>query len=165
MKLEDYLLGAKKIMTAQRRGYLTKDNDAIGEVASRMIWADHTWDGRSKRDTWRYNQASFAIQKIVKKQQNQKQKNIISLSKNISRKDDDMTLGDVLEDKRDDITQQYNEICYTASKVLNGVTLNCFNMYYKDNMTMQEIGDTLGFSKENTRLHLNKAIKRIKECM
>ena len=67
LSMNEYLNQAKKIMLNNNCFYLAKDDDAVGEVASRMMMADHTWNGNSSRETWRYNQAWYAITKILKR--------------------------------------------------------------------------------------------------
>lgn len=162
MTLEDYLLDAKKIMISKRCGNLVNDEEAIGEVASRMMWADHTWNGKSKRSTWRYNQANYAIHKILKKRKNQKK--TISLSTIVNHSENkNVYLGDIIEDKA--VSNQYNDILEVINKELYGKTKDCFNMYYVNGMTLQEIGDHYGFSRERARQYVDKGKNKIKKCM
>src|SRR6056297_1922228 len=160
MKLEDYLLGAKKIMMAQKCGYLTQDDDAVGDVAFRMMWADYTWNGKSKPNTWRYNQAVYAIKKIITKRK--KQPKHISLSKQISKKDDTMSLGDVIPCKKS-YNNEYNDLCEKIDSVLDSRTRDCFYMYYRDNMTFKEIGSKFNFSRQRAEQIVKNGANKVKE--
>jgi len=67
LKLDEYLAGARRIMVAQKCGFLIHDEDAVADVAYRMMRADQTWNGESSRGTWRYNQAKYALMRILSK--------------------------------------------------------------------------------------------------
>jgi len=159
MNIEDYIRGAKKIMINNNCRFLTLDDDAVGEVASCMMMADYTWNGKSKRETWRYNQARYAICNILTRKK--RHQHTISLSKPIT---DDLTLGDTIaaEFNTDD---RYEEICQIAENILKSKTLDCFNLYYKEGYTLQEIGDRLGFTKERARQYIQRGVKKIKRWM
>ena len=167
LSLKEYLTGARRIMLKQKCGYLVNDEDAVSHVAYRMMLADQTWDGSSGRDTWRYNQARYAILRVITKKKKEKGRNIKSLDYGWDMKNDDVqTLSQIIPDR--DYTQiyeQFDDICECANKILKGRKLQCFNLYYKDQRSMEEVGKKLGITKQAVSLHVINSIKEIKKWM
>ncbi len=164
--MKEYLLGASKLLALYGYNCHKRDEDAISFVASCMMQADETWDGKSSsRNTWRFNQAKFAIMKL--KTQHRKQRHFVSLNKVVHTAEDGrkIFLQDYIEDKKIDRTQDVTDIMVHAKKCLTPQQFNCLHSYYYDNMTLQAIGDQMGVSKEMVRLHLKKALTTLKnEC-
>ena len=68
LTLDEYLAQARKIMIAERCVALVDDEDAVADVAYKMIQADQTWnEAKSSRRTWRYDRAKYAIKRILYK--------------------------------------------------------------------------------------------------
>lgn len=159
--LKEYLLDARRIIVNQGHGFLLKDEDAVADVAHRIMLADATWDGRSSKTTWRYNQAKYAILKIMTKRK--KAKKILSIDRDFGQKS---SLHNILPDNKTYFSDNiYHSLCEQAEKVLNGRQLECFKMYYVDGLTMEDIGKKIGCTKQNASLHINKGIKKLKQCM
>jgi len=170
LTLDEYLVGARKIMLAQKCGYLVNDEDAVSHVAYRMMLADQTWNGKSERGTWRYNQAKYAILRIIGQRKKEKQRNIKSLDYGWDSVGDNsgLSLVETLEDPRsqtNNTLQQYNEVCECASKHLKGRQLECFTMYYQDGLSMEAIGKQLGCTRANVSLHVIKGTNEVKKCI
>jgi RNA polymerase sigma factor (sigma-70 family) len=166
LTLNEYLIGAQKILNMYGYSCHKRDDDAISYVASCMMKADQTWDGHSSsRDTWRFNQARYAIMKL--KTKTRKQRKHISLNKSIGKSGDkDIQLSDVIEVKSQiDYTEDFNRLIEMAKKVLSEKQLSCLLMYYKEGLTLQAIGDKLGVTKEAIRLNLQRSIGILRnEC-
>jgi RNA polymerase sigma factor (sigma-70 family) len=168
LSLYEYLKQAKKIMMAEGYGHLVFNEDAVADVAHRMMFADQTWDAtKSDRTTWRYNQAKYGIWKFLKKR-SQDQKHVkISLDSPIYLKyNDKISLGSFVADVRsEDRSYQYDKICDVANRVLPPEEHKCFRLYYQDGVTLQGIADQQGCTRENVRQKLEHIKKKLKKCM
>lgn len=172
LTLDEYLTGARKIMTAQKFGFLTNDEDAVAHVAYRMMLADQTWDGSSSRETWRYNQARYAILRVMFKKKKEHKRNVKSLDYGwdmVERQEGHRarTLADRIEDRssHEDVYRQFLEVCKCADTILTGRPQECFDLYYRDRLNMEEIGKKLGITKQAVSLHVKRGIKEIKKWM
>jgi len=159
--LQEYLLDAKRIIINQGCSFLLKDEDAIADVAHRIMIADQTWNGESSKTTWRYNQAKYAILKIITKRK--KAKKILSIDRDFDTRN---SLKDIIPDnKTNSFHSIYNSLCEYAEKVLNNHQFECFKLYYVDGLTMEDVGKRLGCTKQYASLHIKKGIKKLKKCM
>ena len=76
--------------------------------------------------------------------------------------------GEIIEDYRsqgDHIVSQYKEVCDCANKILNNRQLECFNMYYVDQLKLEEIGKKLNITKQAVSLHVKKGIIEVQRWM
>lgn len=166
LTLDEYLTGASKLLSLYGYNCHKKDEDAISFVASYMMKADQTWDGHSSsRDTWRFNQARFAIMKLKTKYRNRKK--LVSLNTVINHKGNrDVILSDVIEDRNNyETIENFNEIMYRAKQNLSSKQFECLSLHYVDGMTLDKIGDKLGITKQAVSLHIIKAVQKLKnEC-
>lgn len=154
-------------MAAQNCGFLIDDEDAVAYVAHRMMVADQSYDGSSQRSTWRYNQAKYAIMRLVAKLKQKKPK-VYSLDYGWQQKEDGhgTTFVERVQAKdHEDIYETFEEICNRAKPLLNDKQYECFIKYYRDHMTMQAIADEIGVSKERVRQHLNKGKEILRQCL
>jgi len=159
--LKEYLLDARRIIANQGYGFLLKDEDAVADVAHRIMLADQTWNGESSKTTWRYNQAKYAILRIMTKRN--KARKILSLDRDFNQ---DHSLKHIIADNKKDVPSGiYDSLCEHAHKILNGRQLECFQLYYIDGLTMEDIGKKLGCTRQNASLHIQKGIKKLKQCM
>lgn len=166
LTMNEYLLGAQKILNLYGYNCHKNDEDAISFVASCMMKADQTWDGKSSsRDTWRFNQARYAIMKL--KTKHQKRKKLTSLDRVIGKKEGrHLKLSDIIvHQEKPDITNSLKDVIDKAKNVLSAVQFKCVNMYYIQQKTMEEIGSELGITKQAVSLSIKRAIQILQdEC-
>lgn len=169
LTLKEYLLGARKLLALYGYNCLKNDEDAISYVASCMMNADRTWDGtKSSRDTWRFNQAKFAIMKL--KTAHRKKRKLRSLEDNLGSGNSPhpIFLKDVIEQPSADFHTPmtvFANIMKYAELVLSQQQLTCLKMRYQDDLKLEDIGTQLGISKQAVDQHIKKAIKTLKnEC-
>jgi RNA polymerase sigma factor (sigma-70 family) len=165
LEMNDYLLGARKMLNKYGFSCHRNDDDAISYVASAMIKADNTWDGHSSsRDTWRFNQAWYAISHL--KAKHRRQKKVISLSTVIRHNDGkNVCLGDIIEDKKEHKHFDLSPIISIAQETLTPRQFDCVKRYYLEEMTMEDIGKELGITKQAVSLSIEKAINRLREMI
>ena len=95
-----------------------------------------------------------------------KKHNMLSLDYGWERSEDHITLAECIEDKNSNRdVSAYDEVCKCANQILTGRQLECFNLYYVDGLTMDEVGKRIGTTKQNVSLHINKGTKQIKKWM
>lgn len=168
LSLGEYLVGARKIMSAQKCGFLVNDEDAVADVAYRMMLADQTWNGTSSRDTWRYNQARYALMRLLAKRKKNAKKRILSLDYGWHKKDDN-EIQSLVEKVRgkdyEDIQDDFNTVCDRAKNVLNDKQYTCLIKHHKHHMTMDAIGQEMGISKQRVLQHIQKGTLKLKRCL
>jgi len=168
LTLDEYLLGARKLIAKYGLSCHVEDEDAISYVAQYMMKADETCDEtKSARNTWRINQARYAIMNLRTKFLKDKKHKTLSLNVQIKNNGGrSVQLSDTIPDNRMDNTkeEQYNQVINAAQNVLSGRRQHCFLSYYKKGKTLQEIGDELGITKEAVRQQLEKGIKILQRC-
>ena len=166
LTLNEYLLGARKILAKHGYACLRNDEDAISYVASCMMNADHTWDGKSSsRTTWRFNQARYAILKLQTK--HRKKRKHVSLDSPISTHGvKSVFLHDILEaNDGSHVYTEFKDLMEHAEEVLTERQYDCLSLYYREHMTLQEIGDKLDLTRERVRQILKEAINKLRnEC-
>jgi RNA polymerase sigma factor (sigma-70 family) len=166
LTLKEYLLGARKLLSLYGYRCHKNDEDAISSVASAMMMADETWDGcRSSKDTWRYNQAKFAIMKLKNKHRSKRK--LMSLDFVISSdRDKNVVLSDVLENKSsNNMADAFYQVMDYAKKRLSPRQYECIRMYYQEDMTLDAIGKQLHITKQAVSLSIKKGIEIITcEC-
>ena len=94
---------------------------------------------------------------------------VLSLDKTISTEDETFTLSDVVidpEDHYEDITNQMDDEqkrrdVWEAVSTLDDRKADIIEKRYKDNMSLSQIGNALGLSKERIRQIENKALKQL----
>ena len=163
LKLDEYLKGAQKILSIYGYKCHINDDDAISFVAYYMMKADQTWDGKSSsRDTWRFNQAKYAILKLKTAHRKRKARREISLFMPIGKMGDrDIFLCNTIEDKKstNHIQKSFEEVLNVAKNKLTETQFKCISMYYCENTTMQDVGNKLGITKQMVSLHIKNAEK------
>ena len=167
LTLNEYLLGARKLLSLYGYRCHKNDEDAISSVASAMMMADETWDGcRSSKDTWRFTQAKFAIMKL--KTKHRSKRNLLSLDYVVnSRKDKNVVLSDILENKSsgNNMEKSFQQVMEYAKKRLSPRQFECLRLYYQEDMNLEEIGRTLNVTKQAVSLSIKKGIELIRnEC-
>ena len=167
LTLNEYLLGARKLLSLYGYHCHKNDEDAISSVASAMMKADQTWDGcQSSKDTWRFNQAKYAIMHL--KTKHRKQRKVMSLDYVVNRKDrKDICLSDILENKSsgNNMENSFKEVMCYAKKRLSTRQYDCLRLYYQEDLNLEEIGRTLNVTKQAVSLSIRKGIEIIRdEC-
>lgn len=181
---EEYLTIAKKtIRTFANRfrpglaNEMLNSEDAISNVATAIMMADWRWspeyrsdDGkvRSKR-SYRNQCAIWAIQAYVGRRVNEKK--MVSLDMQVTQSDNggEMLLRDVIPsgEKRPDtllIEQEDHTMLQKliTSSVLTDQQKDYINRYYLENMTLQQIADDAGSSREAVRQTIERGMNKIK---
>lgn len=164
LTLSEYLKQAKKILMHEGYAYLVRDEDAVSHVAHRMMVADHTWNqGKSSRETWRYNQAKYAILRVVSKLHKERKVFSLDYGWEDEYKYNSLTLAnDIPSPAPDNKYEQFHEVCQVADNTLTGRQRECFDMYYKDGLKMEAIAGKLGITRQAVSLHVIKATKELK---
>lgn len=166
LTLDEYLLGARKILSLYGFHCHRNDEDAISYVAHRMMLADQTWDGHSSsKNTWRFNQARYAIMKL--KTKHKKQRKLFSLNKTIGKSGSkDIYLSDIIPDKtKENTIEMFKQVMTYAQNLLSPRQYDCLRLHYQENLTMEKIGKMLGITKQAVSLSIIKGIQIIKnEC-
>ena len=106
--------------------------------------------------------------RILTNKKKERKRNIKSLDRKFSDDGKNNTLLHQIPDPRanqNDTLETYSHICHCAERVLNGKKLEYFNMYYKDGLTLEEIGSEKGTSRQNVSLHIISGIKAVKQWM
>jgi RNA polymerase sigma factor (sigma-70 family) len=180
MPLSEYLLAAQKAIKffapKVRAGLVNElldSEDAISNVAYAMMIADWKYkDGMGMTQyNYRNNYALFAIRSyIVRKSKSLKKTGVVkSLDFEMS---DDYSFYKIICDAgpvdhldmmaEDD--SKLNEItdCLSDGTVTEKQA-KCIQMYYFDGLTYEQIGNTMGVTKERVRQNINNGIEKIKE--
>lgn len=162
MTLDEYWLHAKRIMLSYGGKDLVNNDDNVAYVVNYIIRADETFDGQSSKGTWRINRAKYAIRHLKTKYNKQKKyHNTVSLNQLI----DNRQLQDVIPDPKSCKNTQHEDIIETAQSVLNDRQRECFDKYYVDGYTMEEIGEQFNLSRQRIDQILKDSIKKVKTCV
>lgn len=162
MTLDEYWLHAKRIMLSYGGKNLVNDDDNVAYVVHHIIKADETFNGQSSKGTWRINRAKYAIQHLKSKYNKQnKYHNTVSLNYLI----DSRQLQDIIPDPKSCKNTQQEDIIETALSVLTDKQKECFDRYYVDGYTMEEIGQHFNVSKQRIDQILKESIKKVKTCV
>lgn len=180
--LETYYTIAKKTISAYGWRYypslvkeMLNNSDTVSTVAHAIMVADWKWDaekvgpisGQSKsRYSYRNQRAIWAIQKYVsdKYKSNKKhEKHVEHIVKNFDQQSADP--AEIFEemDSKQQLTKDIKElidVCDLTDKQRQQLV-----MYYYDDMTLKEIGDSFGLTKEAVRLNIKKAIDKLRDLM
>lgn len=162
---------------------MLKNEDAIADVAYAIMLADWKYDenrtgkitGKKKtRYSYRNQCAIWAIQTYATK--NKKRKNILSIDNQIL-SDEKNTYESLLSD--DDGCQPFDNIINKEqteltndlvkmifdSNILTDKQKSQLKMYYFDDMTLQQIGDQFGITREAVRQTIKNSIKKLQEVL
>ena len=161
---------------------MLKNNDAISDVATAIMYADWRFDpNRKGKDgqqktlySYRNQCAIWAIKTYITnkyKKQNSNLQDTISLNFNA---DDASELSSTIQDKKSinpiDILIEKEESenivnhisMLLASNVLSSKQKEQIRLYYLENMTLSAIGKKFGVSREAIRQNIKRAIEIIK---
>ena len=160
------------------------NEDAVADVAHAIMMADWNYDetrtgkktGKKKtRYSYRNQCALWAIQTYATKAK--KKKNFFLSIDAVMDKDNDNTFESVIEDKRQIDPRQeciYNENLELVnslvdeifqSNILTDKQSKQLKMYYIDGMTLQQIGDKFGVSREAVRQAIKNSIAKIRSAL
>ena len=184
--LESYISTAKKIIakynsrSSSTSGNLLKNEDIISDVASAIMYADWKWDservgkvtGKKKtKYSFRNQCAIWAIKTYMTNKHKKKKINIID----IDLQDSKEFVGSYIEDYRyndphlETETNEYHEdINLLITEIMNSDILSekqkdQIQKYYIDGMTLSQIGDEYGVTREAVRQNIKKGLKIIRE--
>ena len=184
--LESYISTAKKIIakyntrSSSSGGNLLKNEDIISDVASAIMYADWKWDservgkitGKKKtKYSFRNQCAIWAIKTYMTNKHKKKKINIID----IDLQDSKEFLGSYIEDYRNndpyletETNEYHKDIDILVSEIMNSDILSekqkdQIQKYYIDDMTLSQIGDEYGVTREAVRQNIKKGLKIIRE--
>jgi RNA polymerase sigma factor (sigma-70 family) len=160
------------------RNEMLKNEDAISDVASAIMYADWKWDkdrvGKTgmvkSKYAYRNQCAIWAIQTYISKKYKVKNK---KLSIDESMSDNDTTHASILEAKSEKdplenlIEKENSELVNSHiheiinSDILTDKQRDQLKMYYFDDMTLNEIGKKFNVTREAVRQNIKKAISLI----
>lgn len=185
--LSVYLNLAKKTISkfsskyhSSLRNEMLKNEDAISDVASAIMYADWRWDSNRVGKTglvkskyaYRNQCAIWAIQTYITKKYKTKHKKF-SIDESID--DNKLTHASILESTKEQdpleflIEEERNSVINTHihellnSDMLNDKQRQQIKMYYFDNMTLNEIGKKFNVTREAVRQNIKKAISLFQE--
>jgi RNA polymerase sigma factor (sigma-70 family) len=162
---------------------MLKNEDAIADVAYAIMIADWKYDenrigkstGKKKtRYSYRNQCAIWAIQTYATK--SKKKRNILSIDNNIQ-SDDGNTYESLLADSIDyqpvnsiidrEKTELSNSLVKMIfdSNILTDKQKSQLQMYYFDDMTLQQIGDHFGVTREAVRQTIKNSVKKLQEVL
>lgn len=162
---------------------MLKNEDAIADVAYAIMLADWKYDenrtgkitGKKKtRYSYRNQCAIWAIQTYATK--SKKKKNILSLDNNIqsdsdntyeallSDSVDNQPLHNIINEEKLQLTNDLVQMIF-ESNILSDKQKSQVQMYYFKNMTLQQIGDHFGVTREAVRQTLKNSIRKIQEVL
>lgn len=182
--LQEYLIIAKKgirtFANAYRPGLaeeMLRSEDAVANVATAIMWADWRWspDYRSKtgkvrtRRCYRNQCCIWAIKDYIGRRAHAKQ--LVSLDKVISNKfDTDTSLHEFIPSKEAEPEAEMvlQEEQAAIQRMLDSSQLTdqqalYIQMYYTENMTLQEIANGAGTSREAVRQTIERGMTKIKK--
>lgn len=157
--IDTYWTDARRIMTSLNYGFLVRNDDIVSDVASAIMQADHTWDGvSSSKETWRFNQARYALLHIIAK--NKRQRKHKSLDCVVGNQE--LSLNETIADKSNIHDDKVRDIVDCAKTVLTDKQFVVFQLYYQDGCTLDEIGKKFNLTRAAISLQLKKIIGKIK---
>lgn len=187
--LNEYLSIAKRVISrfapkfySNLAGDMLKDEDAISDVAFAIMEADWKWNPeyRSKTGTvrtkraYRNQKAIWAIQTYIQK----RHKNNKTMSLSYCRDGySDTPLSGLLEDKK-----KYNPLIETILKdseestkllidtmfntgILTDSQVKYIKGYFLEDMTLREVGEIYGVSREAVRQGVEKGLEKLRELI
>lgn len=180
--LDTYYTIAKKTISSYGWKYypslvkeMLNNSDTVSMVAHAIMVADWKWDaekvgpisGQSKsRYSYRNQRAIWAIQKYVTdkyKSGKKSEKHIEHIVQNYDAESVDPAKTFEEKDDREQLSQDIKyaiDMCDLTDKQKAQLI-----MYYYDDMTLKEIGDHFGLTKEAIRLNIKKSIQKLRELI
>ena len=145
---------------------LMRSEDVISNVATQVMIADWQWNGKGTLFGYRKQRAIWAIQNTVQRNK----KNIYSLNFIVKTGEQQgIELGDLIEDKKffHEDSLQNKEDKELVNKILTSEIISdrqkeCLKLRFYGDMTLQQVGDTLGITKEAVRKSIQRAKRKIR---
>jgi RNA polymerase sigma factor (sigma-70 family) len=190
--MDFYLDLAKKIISKMAPTFfnglakeMLKNEDAVSFVASSIMMGDWRWKNNEDNDTsktyktlysYRNQCGIWAIKTYVTKkykQNNNKKK--IKITHSINYSDDDISLESLLPDnsQKNPIEilidkEKHSNMSVDIKNLLDMANIsdkqkNYIRLYYYENMTLEQVGNNYGVTREAVRQSIKSAIKKIKE--
>lgn len=163
---------------------MLKNEDAIAFVANAIMMGDWRWkessDYKNNKSLYSYrNQcAIWAIKTYVTKQyRNKHNKKKIQAKYSLSFQEDDLTLENIIADSDQQepidllISEENQQISKNLinllfdSNILSDKQKKHIQMYYFENMTLEEIGQTHGVTREAVRQSIKTGIEKIRSLV
>jgi len=177
---EFYLTASKKLVNSIAPRFKTglaqeilKSEDALGNIATQLMFADWRWDGTGTIEGYRKQCAIWAIQGYLSRDVNfNKKHNMMSLNFNID--DEGHELTEVISDsgshdpsyiaseKEEEQKQQFLIDTLLSSGVLTEPQEECVRMYYLQEMSLTNIAKELKISREAVRQLVDRGINRLR---
>jgi RNA polymerase sigma factor (sigma-70 family) len=165
---------------------MLKNEDAISFVATAIMMGDWRWKNGEENTDKKYknlysyrNQCGiWAIQTYVTKQYKQKNSNKkIKASYSLNHQEDDMTLEGILPDPsqkepvnilidQEDKNSLSNDIVDLLNlSAISDKQKQYIQMYYYENMTLEQIGRYFGVTREAVRQSVKSALEKIRNIV
>lgn len=154
LKLEEYLRLSKKVI-GKYACVLLKDENNIGEVARFMMVADERFNGNGSRKAFRVYYAKFGIQTLLRKRKQELSKaQKVSIENRVNDKE---IYKDVLTApvKRTILVNDILRFCPAKYTQL-------IEDYFVHRMTLREISENHGVSKQDIQQTLKRALSKIR---
>lgn len=158
-KMEDlnyYLDTARFAIKSWGVPAMLNNEDDIASVANLMMTADSIWDGRGDKIAFRNKYAKYAIMNLIRKFKAERKKNDVSITDNM----DFPYKGSSPDEKveREDLVKQIIQSDY-----LSEIEKKCLVDKYLNECSLREVAANVGLSYEMVRLHINAAIRKVRD--
>jgi RNA polymerase sigma factor (sigma-70 family) len=186
--LSTYINLAKKTISkfsskyhSSLRNEMLKNEDAISDVASAIMYADWRWDSNrvgkasgmvKSKYAYRNQCAIWAIQTYITKKYKTKHKKLsldavmgdsdLSHASIIESKTEQDPLEGIIENEKTDLIHSHIQELIN-SDIINDKQRQQLKMYYFDDMTLNEIGKKFNVTREAVRQNIKKAITLFQE--
>lgn len=149
MSLDHYWKMAQSFLYQSKELSRSKDHVIVGEIASAIIHADLTFNGKGSLNGWRYQNAVWRKKKIIK--------NRIREAKNIN-----IDLINPSIPCKNDLDIEHEELYYILD-FLPEIQKKCVKMYYLEGMKLVEISKELNLKISTVYAHMNNGINRLRK--
>lgn len=161
LELYDYLKLAKYMLIAY--GGNPNDEDAVSFVANKLMIADIKYDDTiGTIEGYRGMCGRYAVTSWHNHCSRKKNKKLVSL--NAGSHNGYELIDNIQSDSLSpEDSAQVSEIINYANRILNDKQLQCFQMHFIDKMTMQDIGNSLGITKQGVSRIVKQAVNKLKK--
>lgn len=191
-KMDFYLDLAKKIIAKIAPSFFSglskemlKNEDAISFVASSIMMGDWRWKNNEENDSTKTYKTLYSYRNqcgiwaiktyVTKKYKQNNSKKKINITHSINYSSDDLNLESLLPDnsQKDPVEiiinrEKENSLSTDIQNLLDLSNIsdkqkNYIKLYYYENMTLEQIGNVYGVTREAVRQSIKSAIGKIKE--
>lgn len=157
-----HIVGKKNVKLAYE---MMTNEDVISNIATCIMIADWRFDeSKGKRSTYRFGGAIHGIQSFLKFRRTKKP--IYSIDYEY---EDGLFMDSLIDDKQKEPIDIINHeqtletIEKLKSSILTEKEAHCIQSYFFENMTYQEIGDSINLTKERVRQIINESLTKLRK--